>query len=167
VGFQYVQKEKALEFGEQFARAHGMTNARVSAQPRPVSPFNWTVYVSDERAHHFAHINVARKTPRAGGESFIAKLDAPYLPRSMAKWETRARYGDSDSTARLAKDAWDSPALAVYRWFADLPAVDGVTAGSTCVWFVDLRFLTPGRDGTPFRYGACRDEPAGPWRFAT
>src|SRR5712691_5022388 len=35
VGFQYLQKEKAVEFGEQFARAHGMTNATVAVQPRP------------------------------------------------------------------------------------------------------------------------------------
>jgi hypothetical protein len=24
------------------------------------------------------------------------------------------------------------------------------------VWFKDLRFLTPGRDSMPFRYGMCR-----------
>jgi inner membrane protein len=44
-----------------------------------------------------------------------------------------------------------------------VPAFDGVTAGSTCVWFVDLRFLTPGRGSMPFRFGACR-EGDGPWR---
>jgi inner membrane protein len=55
--------------------------------------------------------------------------------------------------------------MAPYRWFADLPAYDGVSAGSTCVWFVDLRFDAPGRDNPPFRYGACRDGPETPWRL--
>ena len=59
-----------------------------------------------------------------------------------------------------------SPALAVYRWFADLPAFDGLSAGSTCVWFVDLRFLTPGRDRMPFRWGVCRSDAGASWRLA-
>jgi hypothetical protein len=32
------------------------------------------------------------------------------------------------------------------------------------VWFLDLRFLNPGRDWVPFRYGACRERPDSPWR---
>jgi inner membrane protein len=55
--------------------------------------------------------------------------------------------------------------MAVYRWFADLPAYDGRSTGSTCVWFVDLRFSTPGRGRQPFRYGACRDAAGSPWRL--
>jgi inner membrane protein len=55
--------------------------------------------------------------------------------------------------------------MAVYRWFAQIPAFDGVTTGSTCVWFVDLRFYTPARETPPFRYGACRDRPEAPWRL--
>jgi hypothetical protein len=27
-----------------------------------------------------------------------------------------------------------------------------------------LRFLTPGRDNLPFRFGACREEAGAPWR---
>jgi hypothetical protein len=50
------------------------------------------------------------------------------------------------------------------RWFADQPAFDGLSAGSTCAWFVDLRFLNPGRDWVPFRHGACQALPGGPWR---
>jgi hypothetical protein len=33
---------------------------------------------------------------------------------------------------------------------------------STCAWFQDLRFFTPGRHTRPFRYGMCR-EGTGPW----
>ncbi len=166
VGFQVLQKEKALEFGERYARAQGLSSAIVTVQPRPVSPFNWTVFVSDAEAHRFADVNLIRKEPRAyrPGEGFIARLDSAYQPLSAARWEARSRFGEG-AAKPLAQEAWNSPAMAVFRWFADLPAFDGVSEGSTCVWFVDLRFGTPGRDAMPFRYGACRDRSGTPWRL--
>jgi inner membrane protein len=157
VGFQYVQKQRALEF----AARHATPGARISAQPRPVSPFNWTVFVSDERAHRFAHVNLRRTEakPYRPGDGFIARLDAPYLPLEQAVWVVRRRYGEVDEP--FIEAAWRSPPLAFYRWFADLPAFDGRDAA--CAWFVDLRFDTPGRGGAPFRYGACRE--AHDWRL--
>lgn len=167
VGLQYVQKERAEDFGEAYARSLGLREARVVVHPRPVSPFNWTVFVSDEETHRFAHVNLIREEPRRyqPGDGFIARIDAPYLPLEQAVWVSRPRYGATDQA--MIREAWNSPALAVFRWFADLPAFDGMSKGSTCVWFVDLRFLTPGREGMPFRYGACRDGPQAPWRFVT
>lgn len=165
VGLQYVQKEKALELGEQYALTHGLAAAKVSAQPRPVSPFNWTVFVSDEQAHRYAHVNLLRREPRKPRpeDGFIAKLDVHYLPAAKAVWMTSTRYGYPPADA-VAREAWESPALAFFRWFADVPAFDGITEGSTCAWFHDLRFLTPGREGMPFRFGACRESPAASWR---
>ena len=165
VGFQYMQKQKVLDFGEAYVRAQGMRDATVSTHPRPVSPFNWTVFASTENEHHFAHVNLIRREPRPyqPGDGFIAKVDSPYLPLDQAVWVVKTRYGHPPLDS-LGKEAWNSPALNFFRWFADLPAFDGVTEGSTCVWFSDLRFLTPGRDGLPFRYGACRDRPDAPWR---
>src|SRR6267142_3411675 len=132
VGFQYLQKEKALEFGGRHSRALGLGGATVNAQPRPVSPFNWTVFVSDAEAHRFAHVNLIREQERAyrPGDGFVVMLDSVYQPLSAARWETRTRFGEGSATA-LAQDAWNSPAMAVYRWFADLPAFDGISAGST------------------------------------
>ena len=166
VGFQYLQKKEAIEFGERYARSLAPRGAAVNAQPRPVSPFNWTVFVSDAEAHRFAHVNLIREQlrPYRPGEGFIAMLDSAYQPLSAARWETRTRYGEGAARA-LAREAWNSPAMAVYRWFADLPAFDGFSAGSTCVWFIDLRFYTPGRATQPFRYGACREGPEAPWRL--
>jgi inner membrane protein len=166
VGFQYLQKLDALEFGERYAYTQGLRDAIVTAQPRPVSPFNWTVFVSDDDAHRFAHVNLKRKKERVlqPGDGFIARLDAAYQPLASAHWETRTRYGAGD-VKPLAQAAWNSPAMSTFRWFADRPAFNGVGAGSTCVWFVDLRFLTPGREVTPFRYGVCRDRPESPWRL--
>ena len=164
VGLQYVQRQNALELGHRYVREKGLAGARVTAHPRPVSPFNWTVFVSDEETHRFAHVNLVRKQARRyePGDGFIARVDSPYMPVEQAIWVARPRYGHGDST--LVREAWNSQALEFFRWFADLPAFDGVSEGSTCVWFADLRFLTPGRDTLPFRFGACREHAAAPWR---
>jgi inner membrane protein len=165
VGFQYVQKQQAIDFGEQYASSRGIKDAVVSVHPRPVSPFNWTVFVSDEATHRFAHVNLVRREPRGirPGDGFIARINAPYLPLDQAVWVTRTRYGHPPAD-ELARQAWNSPALGFFRWFADVPAFDGMSEGSTCVWFNDLRFLTPGREGMPFRFGACREGAGSAWR---
>jgi inner membrane protein len=166
VAFQFVLKQEALAFGERYARDMGVHDAVIAAEPRPVSPFNWTVFVSDGGSHRFAHVNLVRDVPRAAGPDagFIARLDAVYAPLASAHWETRSRYGDG-AVEPVARHAWNSPAMAVYRGFAGQPAFDGATGGPSCVWFVDLRFLTPGRGSLPFRYGACRASDGGPWRL--
>ncbi|MEO8142581.1 MAG: metal-dependent hydrolase [Betaproteobacteria bacterium] len=164
VGFGEIQHLKALDFARDYARGRGMPQAKVAAHPRAVSPFNWTVFVSTERDHHFAHVNLARIAPRdlAPGDGFFTRLDAAFLPLSMARWQTRSRYGDTAT----GKEAWDSPAFAFMRWFSDQPALDATTASPECYWFLDLRFANPGRDWIPFQFGACRDSPGAPWRAA-
>ena len=101
--------------------------------------------------------------PYRPGDGFIARIDSPYLPLAQAVWVTRTRYGETDQD--FIRGAWSADALAVYRWFADLPAFDGLNRDPACAFFVDLRFLIPGREGTPFRYGACRDGPGAAWRL--
>ncbi len=162
VSFQALQKEKALEFGREYAASRSIAGAKVTAQPRPVSPFNWTVFVSDERSQRFAHINLVREAPRGyhPGDGFVARLDSAYQPPGLAPWETRSRYGESGA----AREAWNSPALGFFRWFAELPALESSDADGRCHWFADLRFGSPRRDVMPFRFGACRDSPEAPWR---
>ena len=167
VGFQFVLKQQALELGREYAIAQRLpADVRVSAQPRPPTPFNWTVFVTDEEAQRYAHVNFVRRQPRryAPGDGFLARIDAPYLPADQAIWVKRSRYGETQEVRPLAREAWQAPGLALFRWFAALPAFDGVTEGGRCLWFADLRFLTPGRDGLPFRYAACRDAPGAPWQ---
>lgn len=151
VGLQYMLKQQALDFARAHAREHGMSE--VQAQPRPVSPFNWTVFASDGEKHDMANVNLIRRAPKSWhpGDGVIALLDAPYLPLDAAIWKTRLRYGGEDPAR--AKAAWRSDALAPFRWFAVLPAFDG--REGDCYYFVDLRFATPGREPTPFRFGAC------------
>ena len=162
VGFQYAQKLKALEFARDYARSRGLPDAAIAAHPRAVSAFNWTVFVSDAREHHFAHVNLKRETPRsyAPGDGFVARLDSAFQPLTMARWQTRSRYGDDS----FGKEAWESAPLGFMRWFADQPALDARTENPSCYWFMDLRFVNPGRDWVPFQFGACRDSPGAPWR---
>ena len=161
---QAMLKEQALDFARDYAARHGIAHAEITAYPRAVSPFNWTVYVSDEAAHRYAHVNLVRREPRPPAHDLVGRMDAAFQPVALAQWETRARYGSSSEEQALARSAWTSPALAFLRWFAEKPAFDGLSAGSTCVWFLDLRFVNPGRDWVPFQYGACRESESAPWR---
>jgi len=165
VGFQYMQRQEAIEVGRRYVDQKHLKDARVTVHPRPVSPFNWTVFVSDEETHRFAHVNLVRKHPRRyePGDGFIARVDSPYLPVDQAIWVARPRYGETHQA--LIREAWNSEPLEFFRWFADLPAFDGMSEASTCVWFTDLRFLTPGREAMPFRYRVCRERPEAPWRL--
>lgn len=164
VGFQAVLKEQALDFARGYATTQGLKDVSFNAQPRAVSPFNWAVHVSDEATHRVAHINLVRKVPRQPqpDDGLIARLDVPYQPLSMARWESVSRYGDNPAVEPAARAAWASDTLAFFRWFAVLPAFDSVNDGGVCVWFRDLRFIQPGRAGNPFLFGACRD--SGDWR---
>ncbi len=167
VVFQYVQQQRAVTFGEQFAAASGLRNARVSALPRPVSPFNWMVVVEEGERFHYSLVSLSRRDvppPLAADAGFIARLAAPYLPLDRAVWLNSARFGAVEH-AVVAKEAMAHPKFEFFRWFAQFPVVYRVDAGNphTCVWFQDLRFFTPGRATWPFRYGLCR-EIGGEWR---
>jgi inner membrane protein len=122
------------------------------------------VIVEDPGGYDYAMVSLTRReapvlAPDAG---FFARIAAPYEPLAKARWERADRFG---SGGAVAEQAWRSPALEFFRWFAAFPVVYRVEREPPheCVWFQDLRFLTPGRETWPFRYGACRDG-AGPWR---
>lgn len=166
VGFQALQLNRAIEVGEAYAASQGLQASKVSALPRPVSPFNWMVIVQTPEDYRYSFVNLRRTKPRelAPHDGFIARLDAPYLPVAMARWERVPKLG-AEEDAPLAREAFEQPGFAFFRWFAAYPVVAEVERGnpSQCVWFQDLRFLTPGRDGWPFRYGMCR-ETGQPWQ---
>lgn len=166
VSFQWVQMQEAVQVGDSYAREQGLDDYDVVALPRPVSPFNWMVVVRQPQAYHHAFVNLRREralqvSPQDG---FIRRLDAAYLPAAAARWERVLRFGAGEAPA-LAREVWQQPGFGFFRWFAALPFVAEVEQGnpSTCVWFKDLRFLTPGRGGFPFVYGMCRAE-GGAWR---
>jgi inner membrane protein len=73
--------------------------------------------------------------------------------------------GENPEARAVVEEAWHHPDFAFFRWFAAYPVLSDVerSTRTVCVWFQDLRFLSPGRDRWPFRYGMCRED-GGPWR---
>ena len=166
VAFQYILQQRALRFGEQFAATSGLRSATISAVPRPVSPFHWMVVVDDGERFHYSLVSLSRREsalPLAADAGFIAKLGAPYLPLDRATWLAAERLGSLQQAA-LAREVLKHPRFRFFPWFAQYPALYRVDTGnpSTCVWFQDLRFFTPGRGTWPFRYGMCREQ-GGDW----
>jgi inner membrane protein len=165
VSFQWLQQQNAVDVGVEYAAEQGLDDTQVSALPRPVSPFNWMVVVADAQRYHYAFINLRRTEPRMArpDAGLIARLDSAYEPVSSARWHTHPRLGEGNERA-LSEQAWQHPQFAFFRWFAAYPVLAEIERGNPtqCVWFQDLRFLTPGRDQWPFRYGMCRHG-AGDW----
>ena len=124
------------------------------------------VVIEDARGYHYSQINLIRKTVLPAGDNagFIARLDAVYRPLDQAIWESDVRYGRG-SQGNVVRAVFEHPEFAFFRWFSAYPALHRIDseASSLCIWFKDLRFLTPGRDGFPFIYGMC-SEGAGPMR---
>ena len=167
IAFQGVQHQRAIEWGEAYARSAGLKQAEVTALPRPVSPFNWMVIVRIGEEVRYSFVNLVRREslPLGPDSGFIRRLDAIYLPLSQAQWVFASRFGTTESERGIAREAWSHPKFEFFRWFADEPMLLRVDAGnpSSCAWFQDLRFFTPGRNAWPFRYGMCR-EAGGEWR---
>ena len=115
----------------------------------------------DPRAERIAAPVAIRRRERpvvaAPDAGFIERLSAVYEPRANARWTRVDRYGNG-ADAAFAREAFASPPLATFRWFAQYPVLLRVdrAGDETCAWFEDLRFLTPGRGTVPFRTGACR-----------
>jgi inner membrane protein len=157
----------AVDFGREYARTERLGQAKVSAMPRPVSPFNWMVVVETGDAYRYSFVNVVRHgapPPPGPGAGLIARLDAAYLPTAQAVWHRAERYGPADARAQVLA-AWNAAPLGFFRWFAAYPVLAGIEhAGlATCFWFRDLRFLTPGRDAWPFQFGVCRKAAEAGW----
>lgn len=168
VAFQGLQQQRAIDWGKAYAKESGLRGAIVSAQPRPVSPFNWMVVVRSGDEVRYSFVNLVRSEPLAAGPGagFVRRLDSAYLPLDRAQWVFGTRYGSSDAERAVAREVWEQPQFGFYRWFVGEPMFLRVDPGnpSICAWFQDLRFFTPGRGAWPFRYGMCR-EGSGPWRI--
>jgi inner membrane protein len=169
VGLQAVLHSRALDFGREYARQAGFHASQVTALPRPVSPFNWAVFVTADDRYHYANVNLERESmppPPGPDASLFERFGAAYAPLAQARWDTVDKYGADPAGRALAARVFADPRLGFFRWFAALPALYRIERGNpaTCVWFEDLRFVTPGRDGSFFRYGMCGGEVAGDWR---
>ncbi|HSD43195.1 MAG TPA: metal-dependent hydrolase [Burkholderiales bacterium] len=168
VGMQAVLHSRAVDLGAEYAAREGLDGARVSALPRPVSPFNWMVVITQGDRYHYANVNLVRDhTPTARGPdaSFIARLDAAYPPVREVSWTVINKFGTAPEERMLAAAVWGVRELEFFRWFAEYPALYRLDLGNParCVWFEDLRFNTPGREGNPFRFGVCNEDGSREW----
>jgi inner membrane protein len=168
VALQAVLHSRAVDVGIEYAQRRGLGAAHVAALPRPVSPFNWMVVVTHGDRYHYANVNLVRgATPPAPGPDagLIARLDAAYAPAAQAPWTIVAKFGDAPAERMLAAAVWGARDLEFFRWFAEFPALYRIDVANParCVWFEDLRFNTPGRDGNPFRFGVCNEDGAREW----
>ena len=168
VGLQAVLHSRAVDVGADYARRQGLDGVRVSAVPRPVSPFNWMIVITERDRYRYANVNLLRERippaprPDAG---LIERLDAAYVPVADARWSSVAKFGESPAQRMLASAVWGARDLEFFRWFADYPVLYRIDAGnpSRCVWFEDLRFNTAGREGNPFRFGVCNRDGSHEW----
>jgi inner membrane protein len=160
VGVATMGQYEAIGVGERQARALGIAEPDINVMPRPASPFNWTVSVSDGSRYHMSHVNTRRSEPLQAGadDNFVRRFSAPYEPVATARWQTVPRFGD-EGTPPWVRQAWEHEAFGFFRWFAQTPALLKVQVSASgderCAWFRDLRFEFPGRDVAPFRYGVC------------
>jgi inner membrane protein len=158
VAFQALLHRDALELGERHAAAQGLRDARISAVPRPVSPHNWMVVVETEERVDYAQVRLAERPALLAsiGVPLFDDLAAAYVPPVSASWTSVARFGRGEARD-IAREAFAARELGFFRWFAAHPTLHRIDRGDreTCVWFEDLRFVTPGRDVVPFRFGAC------------
>jgi inner membrane protein len=167
--FQAWLKSEAVDVGVRNAAAAGLSgpDVRVSAQPGPVSPFNWMVVVESNGEYRYALVNLAREHPLpapTAESGFFYRFSAPYNPPGGLVWGSATLRGAGPDAA-LVSETWGRSELAFFKWFARYPALYRVDRSSTssCVWFYDLRFYRPGSDFNPFRYGMC-GEAQGGWR---
>lgn len=145
---------QAHAFGERYADALKLHDAKVEVLPQPLSPMNWRVIVEEPNGRlHDTLVNLSRtKELKVGpGATRAARIDALYKPRDRAVWRIYRRYGGQgadDETQRRVRRAWyawqDSPfgwygRYAVFDKLYNLPAAaGGVNLG--CIGFMDLRF---------------------------
>lgn len=160
IATQFYWKQEAIEAGHAYAAAQGWKSFQVNAEPRPIAPFNWTVLIQEGDRYHYAHLKLNATTPQTAraDANWLNRALAAFQPAAQADWHDVPKFGQGIDD-ELARDIWARPEFDFFRWFAGAPAlyrIDHHPQGP-CVWFQDLRFVAPGRDG-PFRFGLCGPE---------
>lgn len=157
IGMQFYWKQEAIDAGTVYARSQGWNDFQVTVEPRPIAPFNWTVLIQEGDRYHYSHLKLnARSLQTASPDAnWLSRSLASFQPAALAGWQTTPKFG-AGSDDMLARDIWARPELEFFRWFASAPALYRIDRhpGGPCVWFQDLRFVAPGREG-PFRFGLC------------
>jgi len=163
LGVQLSAKWFATDIARSYARANGLVADTAIALPRPLSPLHWTLVVQTPAGYRYSHVDVARRDMPvvSADDGFFARIQNVFVPVGAARWLEVSRFGTVDGNQAVGvaqvRALWDDPDFAFYRSFAALPALysTSVQQGRPCATFQDLRFLSPGRDSQPFRFGIC------------
>lgn len=160
VGYQGDLRWQAEQVAMAEAKALGLGDAKVFAQPQPLSPRNWKLIIEAKDSYHIGylrlHTDKAVEMPAADA-GFFSRIAALYQPATALQWQARARFGLQGQSQQAAQ-VWQLPALKAVRDFMQFPALITTAAPSpeNCLWFRDERFVLDGiRDGD-FIFGACK-----------
>jgi inner membrane protein len=169
LGFQFALKHQVMTIGDIYAQDQGLTKSSVTALPQPLSPYNWSLIVSDGLHHHVGMVNLAysEEVLRLTGRlDWLGRLWSAYAAPEDLSWQTHNLFGSLDSQQEMVKQAWHQQAFAQFRRFAKFPVLYRVDRQDqqACVWFTDLRYVLPGLT-PPFRYGMCRHTPGDVWQL--
>jgi inner membrane protein len=172
LGIQLWAKQAALALAHNHAASiqRGNEPLAVDVLPRPLSPFHWTLVVSDKQSRQYAHVHLLRQQPLAvaADAGMFSQIRAAFAPVADANWQIASIRGQSTDDTNIVNAAqieqlWSDPAFGFFREFASLPILmsTAVFEDRRCANFEDLRFVSPGRESHPFRYGICQYSTSG------
>lgn len=160
IGFQSMQKERAIDIGQAFARSQGWTETTVDAMPQALSPFHWLIVIRDTDHYAYAYADLQRRQPLlplTAGIQWLQQYNTHFSSPENMVWQQARQFGSTQPSEAISRHAFHHPAFAFFRWFAVYPVFHNLTpqAGGTCAWFEDLRFRFPGQERSAFRFGMC------------
>jgi len=166
---QAILQLQAREHAQDYANINGLTSARISVLPQPLSPFNWKLIIENGDDIHMAYVNLfTEHAPRdpAPDAGFLEIVASAYYPVKQAQWEIINRFGNNNREQALARLVWQQEGLERFRWFAMFPVLFRYEDNNEkqCAWFADMRFSLKGRQ-PPFLYGMCREKMDAHWNL--
>lgn len=160
IGFQSVQKERAIDLGQAYAHRQGWTDSTVDALPQALSPFHWLIVIRNADRYAYAYVDLQHRQtllPQNAGIQWLQQFNAQFSPPENLLWQQARQFGSHQPSEAISRHAFHHPAFAFFRWFAVYPVFHSLTpqADGTCAWFEDLRFRFPGQERPTFRFGMC------------
>jgi len=158
-----------IAIGEAYASVpvSKMQNAKVTAIPQPLSPFNWKLIIETDDRYYLRYINLYRDKRKiaTAEDGLLKRIDALYLPTSQNDWIVLPKLGQTPFRS-LAAEIWNNDKMRTVRRFMDYPSVHRVDEfpEMRCVWFADQRFVLQGIRA-PFIFGACQHRESGKMKF--
>ena len=85
ISWEAVMQQQARDIGHAYARSQGWPQASVTAEARPIAPWNWTVIVKEGERYHYAHLHLRDHPVAQPGH------DANWLLKALADFKIPRR----------------------------------------------------------------------------